>query len=316
MVTNIYATMRSETATPRIPSSELRAMRARTIEELQSDAKLRKYVLGVIPESLSRWKKTVAIKLILNGRKFEERMTNELKNVLIKFVGKCVVRGIDFRTLDIPKICQSSSFMNDLSKLDDYLIRYSNACDKLLHVYGVPIHLVNDELTCKLDYLESLVDFFSVGNNRLLRNAVIGYNKDDIAVKLSDIDLPTLRQIVPENVINICTFPEVIDLDKIARTSHIMLMNYYKEHSMFDTAQPEIYISRLKGLIHGLSLQERMNTILNQAKSITKTFREGVSKIASYASAGTQLFADFFSEVAVKGDAISRLQLRVMQYQA
>ena len=40
-----------------------------------------------------------------------------------------------------------------------------------------------------------------------------------------------------------------MELLKLSATDQISLMVYYRDHSMFDTTQPEIYISRLKGLL-------------------------------------------------------------------
>eukprot|EP01022_Parablepharisma_sp_SALTPOND_P021751 TRINITY_DN4357_c0_g2_i1.p1 TRINITY_DN4357_c0_g2~~TRINITY_DN4357_c0_g2_i1.p1 ORF type:complete len:521 (-),score=29.94 TRINITY_DN4357_c0_g2_i1:168-1730(-) len=304
MTTRICATMKSKAAAPRIPSSVLRAMYHETKNALREDRTLTRYVLDKFPSTLTMREK----KLILNGRKFPRsvEVTDAMKDLLIRFANYCANWGIDFRTLDIPQIFAMAPYnMTQAVQLEEYLRSYVVAYERLLHALAVPIHLYNGNDKWEIGALWSFISFFSELRNQVFRNSVIGANNVFKIIMFSEIDRRSVATLVPERVLEQCTFDEVVEVNAIARTNQSALMVYYRDHSMFDTAQPEIYISRLKALFTTPELKEKVDKLTNLAKSVTHNMIEGVNEIVSYASSTITTFGNLFAEAAMRAKAMS-----------
>jgi len=148
---------------------------------------------------------------------------------------------------------------------------------------------------------------FEKGNSRLSRSSVIGATDIYAVTKFKDIDLNTLIKLIPENLLSLCSNKEVDDMIAISNTSQIQLMLYYRDHLMFETNQPEIYISRLKGLLLFAEQKLVVGKILNQIKATTTSLIEGVNNLLSYAITGAKAFSQFFAENAIKGHVITSI---------
>jgi len=306
-MTTIYSSMESKVTTPRIPFRELRFMKHETKESLKKDARINRYILGAEPSLLTTYQKNLAKKIILNGRRFPRtfKVTEDLLNLLIRFANFCANYGVDFRTLDIPEIIRFSPFKHDFVNLEGYLQNYVKLYEKLLYGLAIPIHLFESYQKWSKPHLESLVLFYERGNNRLFRSSIIDAPDVYAVTKFKNVDLNTLVKLIPQNLLALCSNKEVSNVIAISNTPQIQLMLYYRDHLMFQTNQPEIYISRLKGLLKFAEQKQVVDGFINQAKAITTSVIEGVNDLLSYAMTGVKAFSQFFAEKAIKGQVIS-----------
>eukprot|EP01022_Parablepharisma_sp_SALTPOND_P019063 TRINITY_DN3202_c0_g1_i22.p1 TRINITY_DN3202_c0_g1~~TRINITY_DN3202_c0_g1_i22.p1 ORF type:complete len:1793 (-),score=169.60 TRINITY_DN3202_c0_g1_i22:6035-11413(-) len=307
-----FPTMESLGGIPRISESELHDMAWKTKNELRSVPNLRYHVIGAEFDSLSKWKKTRAENLITEKKGFDIYTDDNTKRLVIWFANHCFDYGIDFRKLNIPRIFEdtyslkkSPNVSEIRRKLNDYVILY----DRLLHKQAVPIHLMTSDKVWERMFLESLASFFGDARNRIFRSSVIGSNSLFNVMKMSEIDRNSLVMVVPEKVLGFCIYDEIMELSLIIQTNKVCLMEYYKNHSMFDTENPEIYISRLKGLFATRAMERELKNHMEESKSNTVLEIAGVNDIVSYATTGGDAFAKSFAEKAMKGKLISTTDL-------
>jgi len=97
--------------------------------------------------------------------------------------------------------------------------------------------------------LNTSVSFYQNSRNFAFRSAVIGAKDIFIASFLSEQDLTALLRIIPRKILEFCTFNEIREIVNLVQAFQLPLAVYYPDHSLFDTDQPKIYISRLKGLV-------------------------------------------------------------------
>jgi len=204
----IYATMKSEIATPRISSNELKNMFQETKKLLRENRTLNRYVFKD-PILLNKRQRNIAIKLILGEHgSFAPLKGNEnFKNLIIRFANYCANFGVDFRTLDIPKILLYApyNFKDQPTDLYNYLESYAIRYQTLLYGFCVPIHLFESEQKWALPLINILYSFFENPRNYAFRSSVIGAKNIFITSFLSELDLTVLLKVVPRKILEFCT---------------------------------------------------------------------------------------------------------------
>lgn len=300
--------MKSKASTPRITPEELAARRQRAIEEIKNHPGMRAYVIDKHPTLLSKGKITRAIKLII-GEKFVRHGLYHTDTVLrmstVLFANECFEGRVDFRELDIHRIMLRAGWPEKSSiEIIDYLVKYAKTYSLLLD-RGIPVHLADEASRSSLVMLTDYANFFGIRGNEAFRSGVITdpEEQENISQMSSEIEIRNnLLLSVPVKILELCTLNELRHLSFAVKSENAALAAYYKDNSIFDTNQPEIYISRLRGLLKAEEIKSQVGKIIEESKV---AFHRSYTEITLKASAVFSTFSSFFANAVIHGQVKS-----------